>query len=203
MSIKQSDYETVLADYSSRKRVVSLLGVYREYLEMIPSMRRPTESVITIPLPLAKVRNLKTVSGDSLSAMPKVCCAPATNEITPIPCDIAILMCDPEWKIKIGVEILVFIHRPQEDFSDLLRRWRQSQIYLDKEYEWIMPKTEEHMFSDLAEEIRPLFVVFSQTPDRIKKGLSGANLPYVEYNSEIPSDDPEFVASQIKKNSEF
>lgn len=196
MSIKQSDYETVLADYSSRNRVVSLLGMYREYLEMIPSMRRPTESVITIPLPLAKVRNLKTVSGDSLSAI-------ATDEITPIPCDIAILMCDPEWKIKIGVEILVFIHRPQEDFSDLLRRWRQSQIYLNKEYEWIMPKTEEHMFSDLAEEIRPLFVVFSQTPDRIKKGLKGANLPYVEYTVDVPMDDPEFVASQTNNNSDF
>lgn len=196
MSIKQSDYETVLADYSSRKRVVSLLGMYREYMEMIPSMRRPTESVITIPLPLAKVRNLKTVSGDSLSAI-------ATDEVTPIPCDIAILMCDPEWKIKIGVEILVFIHRPQEDFSDLLRRWRQTQIYLNKEYEWIMPKTEEHMFSDLAEEIRPLFVLFSQTPDRIKKGLSGANLPYVEYNFEIPTDDSQFLSSQIKHNSEF
>jgi len=193
MSIKQSDYETVLADYSSRKRVVSLLGMYREYLEMIPSMRRPTESVITIPLPLAKVRNLKTVSGDCLSSV-------GTDEITPIPCDLAILMCDPEWKIKIGVEILVFIHRPQEDFSDLLRRWRQSQIYLNKEYEWIMPRTEEHMFSDLAEEIRPLFVVFSQTPERIKKGLLGANLPYVEYIPEVPSDDPEFIPSTMKNN---
>lgn len=200
MSIKQSDYETVLADYSNRKRVISLLGMYREYMEMIPSMRRPTESVITIPLPLAKVRNLKTVSGDSLTTMSKANCAVATDEVISIPCDIAVLMCDPEWKIKIGVEILVFIHRPQEDFSDLLRRWRQTQIYLHKEYEWIMPKTEEHIFSDLAEGIRPLFVLFSHTPDRIKKGLFAANLPYVEYVFEIPSDDSEFLPSQLKNN---
>ncbi|MBO1068768.1 MAG: hypothetical protein HEQ13_05030 [Dolichospermum sp. DEX189] len=49
---------------------------------------------------------------------------------TYLPCDIAIIMCDPEWKIKTSVEILVFIHRPHEDFSDLLGRWRQSQVYL-------------------------------------------------------------------------
>lgn len=186
MTIKPSDYETVLADYSDRSRIVSLLGQHRQYLEMIPSMRRPTDSVISIPLPLAKVRNLRTVSGDNLS---QVC----LDEITPIPCDLAILMCDPEWKIKMGVEILIFIHRPEEDFSDLLRRWRQSQIYLHKDYEWIMPTTEEHMFSDVAEEIRPLFIVFPQTLDRIKKGLAGASLPYIEYtfnttvNDNLPS----------------
>jgi hypothetical protein len=179
MSIKQSDYETVLADYSDRSRIVSLLGQHRQYLEMIPSMRRPTDSVISIPLPLAKVRNLRTVSGDNLS---QVC----LDEITPIPCDFAILMCDPEWKIKMGVEILVFIHRPDEDFSDLLRRWRQSQIYLNKDYEWVMPTTEEHMFSDVAEEIRPLFIIFPQTPERIRKGLTGASLPYIEYTPESP-----------------
>ncbi|BAQ63864.1 hypothetical protein [Geminocystis sp. NIES-3709] len=182
MSVKQSDYETVLGDYSSRDRIVSLLSQYRQYLEMIPSMRRPRDSVISIPLPLAKVRNLRTVSGDNLS---EVC----LNEITPIPCDIAVLMCDPEWKIKMGVEILIFIHRPEEDFSNLLRRWRQSQIYLHKEYEWVMPQTEEHMFSDLAEEIHPLFIVFPQTPDRIKKGLSGASLPYIEYSCETITDN--------------
>jgi hypothetical protein len=182
MSIKQSDYETVLADYSNREHIVSLLGQYRQYLEMIPSMRRPIDSLIAIPLPLAKVRNLRTVSGDHLS---QVC----LDEITPIPCDVAVLMCDPEWKIKMGVEILVFIHRPEEDFSDLLRRWRQSQIYLHKEYEWVMPHTEEHMFSDLAEQIHPLFILFPQTPERIKKGLSGASLPYIEYIPEGITDE--------------
>lgn len=184
MSLKQSDYESVLADYTNKEYIVSLLRQHREYLEMIPSMRRATDSLIPIPLPLAKVNSLRSISGDSLS---HIC----SDEITPIPCDIAILMCDPEWKIKMGVEILIFIHRPEEDFSDLLRRWRQSQIYLSKEYEWIMPNTEDHMFSDVAERILPLFIVFPQTPERIKKGLTNASLPYIEYLPKSIADDNE------------
>ncbi len=184
MSIKKSDYETALADFSNRERIVSLLGQYRQYLEMIPSMRRPDDSVISIPLPLAKVRNLRQVMGDSINQG-------SVDETIPIPCDLAIIMCDPEWKIKMGVEILVFIHRPQEDFSDLLRRWRQTQVYLDKEYEWIMPDTEEHMFSDLAERILPLFIVFPDTPARIRKGLTGASLPFVEYTIKLSQEEKE------------
>lgn len=184
MSIKKSDYETALADFSNRERIVSLLGQYRQYLEMIPSMRRPDDSVISIPLPLAKVRNLRQVMGDSINQG-------TVDETIPIPCDLAIIMCDPEWKIKMGVEILVFIHRPQEDFSDLLRRWRQTQVYLDKEYEWIMPDTEEHMFSDLAERILPLFIVFPDTPARIRKGLTGASLPFVEYTIKLSLEEKE------------
>ena len=189
MSIKQSDYEIVLADYTNRERVTSLLGMYREYLEMIPSMRRPTESIVTIPLPLAKVRSIKSVIDNDMARM--------GDETITIPCDIAILMCDPEWKIKMGVEILVFIHRPEEDFSDLLKRWRKSQIYLSKEYEWVMPKTEDHMFSDLAEDLRPLFVVFPNTPDRIKKGLASASLPYVEYAPETSLEEKNIDSTYV------
>jgi hypothetical protein len=178
MSVKQSDYEAVLAEYSNRERVVSLLGKYRPYLEMIPSMRRPIESIVAIPLPLARVRNGRKLLGDSLSQT-------TIEETISIPCDLAILMCDPEWKIKMGVEIMIFIHRPQEDFSNLLRRWRQTQIYLDKEYEWVMPQTEDHMFSDVAEQIYPLFIIFPGTLERIKKGLQGASLPYIEYKPEL------------------
>ncbi|MDT3674213.1 MAG: hypothetical protein DWQ51_03370 [Microcystis wesenbergii TW10] len=46
----------------------------------------------------------------------------------------------------LGSEILIFIHRPGEDFSDLLKRWRETQICLDKEYEWLMPPREQQMF---------------------------------------------------------
>lgn len=195
MSVRKSDYETALADYSNRHRIVSLLGSYRQYLEMIPSMRRPAESVITIPLPVARVKNLRTLYGvEELSPS-------SSNEVTPIPCDIAILMCDPEWKIKVGVEILVFIHRPGEDFSDLLRRWRKCQVYLNKEYEWIMPVTEAHMFSDIAEEVHPLFVVFPQTPERIRKGLRGANLPYVEYTPETPTEETRLCPPPLERGN--
>ena len=152
---------------------------------MIPSMRRSQESVITIPLPLAKIKDFRPVMGDNLSP------EGSNHEVTPIPCDIVLLMCDPEWKVKVGVEILVFIHRPDEDFSDLLRRWRRSQIYLKKEYEWVMPDTEEHMFSDIAEKILPLFVIFPHTASRIKKGFTSAGLPCVEYSEEINHDRDE------------
>lgn len=175
MSIKPSDYENVLAEYCNRESIVSLLRNHRGYMEMIPSMRRPIDSVIAIPLPLAKVRSYRSASGESFHQI-------SNNKITGIPCDIAILMCDPQWKIKMGVEILVFIHRPQEDFSHLLRRWRKSQIYLSQEYEWIMPTSEQHMFSDTAEQILPLFIIFPDSPKRIKKGLTGASLPYIEHS---------------------
>jgi hypothetical protein len=88
-------------------------------------------------------------------------------------------MCDPEWQIKLGAEILVFIHRPDETLSDLLIRWRKSQIYLGKDYEWLMPPQEQHMFSEGAEEICPLFVLFEHSPQHIHKGLAGAGLPCI------------------------
>jgi hypothetical protein len=88
-------------------------------------------------------------------------------------------MCDPEWKIKMGVEIFVFIHRPHEDFSDLLSRWRQTQVLLDKDYEWLMPPRYQHILSEGVDRIYPLFVVFPETPERIQRGLLGACLPFI------------------------
>jgi hypothetical protein len=35
------------------------------------------------------------------------------------------------------------------------------------------------MFSEGAEQIYPLFVVFAETPERIQRGLAGAGLPFV------------------------
>lgn len=178
MSVQKSDYEKVLTDYTSRGNVITLLGQHRPYLEMLPSMRRPIDSVISIPLPLAKIRNLTQISNNKVFKLD-------SHQTISIPCDLVILMCDPEWKIKMGVEIMIFIHHPEEDFSDLLKRWRQTQMYLSNEYEWIMPQTENHMFSDVAEEINPLFILFPNTPERIKKGLKGASLPYIEYKPEL------------------
>jgi hypothetical protein len=173
MSVQQSYYETVLAEYSHRNRASDLLMHYRPYLEMLPSMRRPEESVKTIPLPIICLRRSRQ---DGSLALP---------ETMQIPCDLAILMCDPEWKIKLGVEILVFIYRPEEDFSSLLSRWRQTQVFLAEDYQWLMPKDDRHLFSEKAEEIYPLFVVFEETPDRIKRGLAGADLPFIIYSSEL------------------
>ena len=163
MTVHKSVYETSLAEYSNHLSAIALLKQHRPYLEMIPSLRRPAESVITIPLPIVRIRDLET----------------KTSQTTSLPCDIAIIMCDPEWKIKTGVEILVFIHRPHEDFSDLLKRWRQSQVWLDKEYEWIMHPRHSHILSEGANTIYPLFVVFNQTSERIQRGLIGADLPFI------------------------
>jgi len=173
MSVQKSDYEITLTEYSDRSCAVTLLKQYRPYLEMIPSLRRPSESVITIPLPIIRIRKTET-------NLPQTTC---------LPCDLAILMCDPEWKIKTGVEIIVFIHRPDEDFSDILTRWRQTQVWLDKEYEWLMPSRHSHILTEGTNAIYPLFVVFSETPERIKRGLVASDLPFIVQMEEFVLDE--------------
>lgn len=185
ISVKKSDYETLLAQYTTRSGAIALLKQHRPYLEALPSIRRPEQSLITIPLPVVRIRRPELISNNPLQAKtPRVA--------TSIPCDLAILMCDPEWKIKMGTEIIVFIHRPEEDFSDLIDRWRKTQVYLDRDYEWLMPPNEQHMISEAAEEINPLFVVFEGTSDRIKQGLAGAGFPYVV----------EFISIPVESNME-
>ncbi len=181
MPVKQSDYEASLAEYSNQETAIALLKKHRPYLEMIPSMRRPDESVITIPLPIVRIRNSypPTAHKNFITTQEAVC----------LPCDVAILMCDPEWKIKTGVEIFIFIHRPHEDFSDLLSRWRQTQVLLDKDYEWLMPPRYQHILSEGNDRIYPLFVVFPETPQRIQRGLLGAYLPFVMQSSEVVVED--------------
>ncbi|ACK72555.1 conserved hypothetical protein [Gloeothece citriformis PCC 7424] len=192
MSIEQSDYETLLCEYTQREGAIALLKQYRPYLEMIPSLRRPEKSLITIPLPLIKLRYTKPTEDKNHSLF-------SWQETIRLPCDLGILMCDPQWQIKMGSEILVFIHRPQEEFSQLLGRWRSAQILLHQEYEWLMPIGEEHIFSENAEKICPLFVVFEKTPMRIKRGLAGANLPFLIQNpdQEIFSDESCEIISDI------
>lgn len=163
MPVQKSYYETSLAEYSNHLAAIALLKQYRPYLEMLPSLRRPDESLITIPLPIVRLRNITN------STMQAIC----------LPCDVAIVMCDPEWKVKTGAEILLFIHRPDEDFSDLLGRWRQTQVFLDQDYEWLMPHRHSHIFSEGDNSIYPLFILFNETSERIQRGLIGADLPFV------------------------
>lgn len=172
MPVHKSDYEACLAEYSHHASVITLLKQHRPYLEMIPSLRRPDESIIIIPLPIIRLRNIGTVS-----------------DANALPCDIAILMCDPEWKIKTGSEIFIFIHRPHEDFSDLLGRWRQTQILLNKDYEWLMPSRHSHILSEGTYTKYPLFVVFPETSQRIKRGLLGTELPFIVQTPESQLDE--------------
>jgi len=163
MPVQKSFYEASLTEYSHNTSAIALLKQHRPYFEMIPSLRRPQESAITIPLPVVRLRDSTTKTLDALC----------------LPCDIAILMCDPEWKIKAGTEILLFIHRPQEDFSELLGRWRQTQVLLDKDYEWLMPYRHSHVLSEGVNTIYPLFLISSETSERIQRGLVGADLPFI------------------------
>ena len=191
ISVKKSDYETLLAQYTTRSGAIALLKQHRPYLEALPSIRRPEQSLITIPLPVVRIRRPELTANNPLQVKtPRVA--------TSLPCDLAILMCDPEWKIKMGTEIIVFIHRPEEDFSDLIDRWRKTQVCLDRDYEWLMPPNEQHMISEAAEEIKPLFVVFEGTNDRIKQGLAGAGFPYVVESLNIPQElETEEVTSDL------
>jgi hypothetical protein len=173
MSINRSEYEQTLAKYSDCNEAVELLKLYRPYLEMVPSMRRSEESLITMPLPVVKLRKLQLIQqADRFSPIN------STSKTILLPCDLAYLMCDPEWKIKMGGEIIIFIQRPEEDLSDLLARWRQTQVLLDHDYEWIMPQYYRHIISESAEHLYPLFVLFDRTSEHIKQGLIGAHLPF-------------------------
>lgn len=169
ISAQKIQYEELLATYSHSIEAIELLKCHRVYLEMIPSMRRVEESVMTIPLPIVRIRHTTPTAN-----------ATSVTRLDPqlLPCELAILMCDPEWKIKTGKEIFVFIHRPNEDFSELLGRWRRTQLMLGKEYEWILPSRYQHFLNDGADKIYPLFVLFEDTPERIKQGLAGAHLPF-------------------------
>lgn len=166
-------YEMLLSTCAEPMGALELLKRYRPYLEVVPSMRRPQDSIVTIPLPNVRVRDAAHVNpqGGAIAA----------GAVVTLPCDIAFLMCDPEWKVKTGIEIFVFIHRPQEDFSDLLMRWRQTQILLDRGYEWLLPQRYQHLFNEGSDARHPLFVVFPQTPARIAQGLKGAALPVALY----------------------
>jgi hypothetical protein len=162
MTNNQVLYETLLCAYSNQLEAINLLKQYRPYFELIPSLRRPTDSLITIPLPVIKISNQKD-----------------PDQNFQLMCDVALLMCDPEWKIKTGKEIFIFIHRPDEDFSELLNRWRHVEVLLGNEYSWLLPWKHHQIMNEKGEYLYPLFVTCSYTPERIKRGLVGASLPTV------------------------
>jgi len=172
MAVKKNHYEEVLARYCDADEAIALLRRHRPYLEAIPSLRRPNDSLIPLPFPLVRLRD--PIAQGGLNNM-----TIGENETLCLPCEIGIIMCEPDWKIKMGIEIFILIYRPNEDLSDLLLRWRKIQVLLSKGYEWVMPYRYRHIFSEAAERIFPLFVLFEDTPDRIRRGLDGAALPYV------------------------
>ncbi|MEO1683653.1 MAG: hypothetical protein AAFS06_10380 [Cyanobacteria bacterium J06631_12] len=148
-------YEKLLADCCHYDGILSVLNQHRPYFESLPSIRRLQESMVIIPLPNVRSREVSEVGGQIDTAY----------HIRSLPCDLALMICDPEWKIKTGIEIVLFIQRPGEDLSDLLRRWRQTQIELGQGVEWLMPRKHRHLLAEGTEEPHPLFVVFTTHPE--------------------------------------
>ncbi len=164
MAMESTPCETLLVLCTEYRGALALLRQHRPYLEFVPSMRRPQESIVSLPLPNARVRHS---SGEGASYLVN------------LPCDLVLILCDPEWEIKTGVEILVFIHRPQEDFSEILGRWRQTEVCLDGGYSWALPEAHQHLVNDGSDRAYPLFVIFPTSPDHIRRGLLAAGLPTV------------------------
>lgn len=208
MSVTLSDYENLLAHYSDRAAAVGLLKQYRPYLEMLPSMRRPLDSLIVVTLPIVRA-DASSLDSEALAQdlidyhtgrnhdQDHRGLSRSGRQAIRLPCDLALLMCDPEWQVKTGIEVFVYIHRPQEGFYDLLSRWRRTQILLDQDYEWIMPLRYRHVLSDRADRVLPLFVTLPATPTRIVRGLQGAGLPYVATTADLDEADPEAWTPEV------
>jgi hypothetical protein len=176
-------YETLLAEYSNHEMAMLLLQQHRPYMEMVPSIRRSRESIMTLPLPAVKIRGSGSVV---------------------LPCDLAYLLCDPEWKIKMGGEIIVLIQRPDEHFSELLGRWRQTQVILDCDYEWHRPNYYRQIMTEGSDRLYPLFVLYPDSDQRLARGLKGAYLPFVISNllTNVPVEN-EFVETKHQITEEL
>ncbi|HEY9706162.1 MAG TPA: hypothetical protein V6C58_27245, partial [Allocoleopsis sp.] len=88
MFIKKSHYETLLSRYCHQEEAIALLKQHRPYLEMIPSMRRPLESVIIMPLPVIRIRH-HNANANTKNQNPHQI---SFTETVYLPCDLAILM---------------------------------------------------------------------------------------------------------------
>jgi hypothetical protein len=178
-------YEELLANCCCDDGILAVLMQHRPYFEALPSIRRPEDSMVTIPLPNVRKREVSEKGG----------ILDSSYRIRQLPCDIALMMCDPEWKIKTGIEIVLFIQRAGEDLSDMLNRWRQTQIELGQGVEWLMPRQHKHLLAEGTETPHPLFVVFTTAEaemtareTRIIRGLTGAGLPVAKWAITKPSE---------------
>lgn len=183
MSTHQIQYDTLLSHYSNPLESLTLLRQYRPYFELIPSLRRPIDSLISIPFPVVQITS-----------------SHLNQNHVRLECDLALIMCDPDWKVKTGKEIFVFIHRPNEDYSSLLQRWRQVEVMLGEEYYWLLPWKHRSIISDRGESHYPLFVTLDYSPSRIGKGLEGASLPHVKVSTpviELPPNTEENQEAHI------
>ena len=186
-------YEEMLSNCCHYDSILPILTQHRPYFEALPSVRRPKDSMVAIPLPNVRSREVSETAG----------IIDSRYSIRQLSCDIALMMCDPEWKIKTGIEIVLFIQRPGEDLSDLLGRWRQTQVELGQGVEWLMPRKHKHLLAEGTDSPHPLFVIFVETEDdlsaresRIIRGLGGASLPVAVQT--IESQEERIAALEIE-----
>ena len=191
---QKNAYEEMLANCCHYDGILSILTQHRPYFEALPSVRRPQESMVAIPLPNVRSRETSETAG----------LIDTHYRIRQLPCDVALMMCDPEWKIKTGIEIVLFIQRPGEDLSDLLRRWRQTQVELGQGVEWMMPRKHKHLLAEGTETPHPLFIVFTSSENdlsaresRIVRGLVGASLPVAK--QPLGSEDKAIMESDTEE----
>ena len=52
-----------------------------------------------------------------------------------------------------------------------------------------MPPRYTHILSEGTNTIYPLFIVFPETPERILRGLVGADLPFIIQTPELPEEE--------------
>ncbi|AZB72270.1 hypothetical protein [Synechococcus elongatus] len=165
-----------LAACCDRAISVALLQQHRPYWELLPSLRRPAESLLPLPLPLVRRRE-RLVSDRGVETV---------VQLTPVPCELVFLLCDPEWKVKVGPDICLLIHRPEESFNDLLDRWRKTQICLSQPYEWHLEETQKQFQAEAGEAVLPLFLLQPDGPELIRKALTTVGLPWVTLPLELP-----------------
>ena len=67
----------------------------------------------------------------------------------------------------------------------------------------ILPARHQHLISDSANRIRPLFVVFPDSPERIAKGLKGAGLPAITYAADLPAATSETASTPVLAEGEL
>jgi len=56
-------------------------------------------------------------------------------------------------------------------------------------YEWLLPEYAQHMLNEGSDKVYPLFVLFPETPERIKGGLTGASLPFVVQSPNLDTEE--------------
>jgi hypothetical protein len=65
-----------------------------------------------------------------------------------------------------------------------------------------MPPNKEHIFSEGAQKAYPLFVGFTETSDRVRRGLNGAGLPLLIQTVEANQDSDQQAPLEVSHSDQ-